>query len=126
MNLLLDTHILLWWLTQNPQLDPAISTLIEHPNTAVWTSAVVIWEIRIKQSLGKLSIPDSFRNTLLNQGFIELPITAEHADHVHTLPLHHRDPFDRLLIAQAQKEKFTLATHDKQFKAYDIKLKFNA
>ena len=125
MNLLLDTHIVLWWLTNDSQLDPAMTALIENPHTAVWISAVVIWEIRIKESLGKLSSPDSFRSTLLGQGFIELPITANHADHVHTLPLHHLDPFDRVLIAQAQKEKFTLVTHDAQFKAYDIKIKFN-
>ncbi len=125
MNLLLDTHIVLWWLNQDPQLNPAIADLIENPKTSVWLSAVVVWEIRIKESLGKLTIPASFRKTLLNQGFIELPITADHADQVYGLPLHHRDPFDRLLIAQAQKENLTLVTHDSQFKAYDVKFRMN-
>jgi PIN domain nuclease of toxin-antitoxin system len=83
-------------------------------------SAVVIWEIRIKQALGKLEIVPSFYQVLKNQGFELLSITSDHAYAVGDLPMHHRDPFDRMIIAQAKQEGFNVITHDQIFKKYNV------
>jgi PIN domain nuclease of toxin-antitoxin system len=82
----------------------------------------VIWEIRIKQALGKLEIPSNFYQVLKDQGFEMLSITADHADAARDLPLHHRDPFDRMIISQARLEGLSIVTHDKIFKKYDVSL----
>lgn len=120
MNLLLDTHVLLWWLDENPSLSKMARTRISDGNNLVFVSAVVIWEIRIKQSLGKLKIPPEFRRILDQQPFDFLPITLDHAHAVGDLPMIHRDPFDRMLIAQAKIERFTIITRDSLFKEYDV------
>ncbi len=86
----------------------------------MFVSAVTAWEIAIKKSLGKLSAPDNYLEGLARYRFTALDITTEHALAVETLPLHHRDPFDRLLIAQAQLEKLTLVTSDPKIWAYDV------
>ena len=83
-------------------------------------SAAIIWEIRIKQALGKLEIPSNFRKALYGQSFEMLPITAEHAHAIGDLPSHHRDPFDRMLIAQATVERLTMVTRDTIMKEYKI------
>lgn len=120
MNLLLDTHALLWWLDDSPTLSKKAREFISDGGNMVFVSAVVIWEIRIKQSLGKLEIPSVFRDALKNQAFEMLPITDEHAHLIEELPPHHRDPFDRMLIAQAKYEGLTLVTRDKIFMKYNV------
>ena len=122
MNLLIDTHVLLWWLDDNPSLSKRARTVISDGKNPVFVSAVIIWEIRIKEALGKLKIPGNFREVLENQPFEMLDITAEHAHAVGELPSHHRDPFDRMLIAQAKVEGLILVTHDMTLKKYKIPL----
>lgn len=120
MNLLLDTHVLLWWLDDAPILSEKTRYLIADPQNLVFISAAVIWEIRIKQALGKLDIPDNFRKVLDREHFEMLDITTEHAYAVGDLPGHHRDPFDRMLVVQAKVEGLTLISHDACLKQYDI------
>ena len=122
MNLLLDTHVLLWWLDDNPNLSQSARTVIADGNNLVFVSAAVIWEIQIKQALGKLKIPVNFRKVLDRQGFDLLDITVEHAYAVGRLPLYHRDPFDRILVAQAKVEKMTLVSRDNHIKKYKVPL----
>jgi PIN domain nuclease of toxin-antitoxin system len=121
MNLLLDTHALLWWLDANPLLSEKAKSYIADGANLVFVSAVVIWEIRIKQALGKLEIPSNFRQVLDRQPFEMLAITAEHAHAVGDLPAIHRDPFDRMLIAQAKIEGFVIVTRDSFVHQYKIK-----
>lgn len=120
MNLLLDTHALLWWLDDNPTLSNEARAAISESSNIVFISAAVIWEIRIKQSLGKLKIPKSFRTFLEAQPFEMLDITFEHAHKISSLPNYHRDPFDRILIAQAMVEHFTFITRDKNIMQYKV------
>ena len=120
MNLLLDTHVLLWWLDDNPALSEKAKTKIADGNNLVLISAAVIWEIRIKQALGKLEIPSNFRQVLDRQPFKMLAITAEHAHAVGDLPAHHRDPFDRMLIAQVKLERLTFVTRNSIAERYEI------
>ena len=121
MNLLLDTHALLWWLDANPLLSEKAKSYIADGSNLVLVSAVIIWEIRIKQALGKLEIPPDFHQVLEQQPFEMLPITAEHAHALRNLPAIHRDPFDRMLIAQAEVEGFTIVTRDSIVQQYKIK-----
>ena len=122
MTLLLDTHVLLWWLDDHPTLSKKAKAVIADGKNLVFVSAVVIWEIRIKQALGKLQIPKNFRKVLGDQPFEMLDITVEHAHAVGDLPAHHRDPFDRMLVAQAKVEGLTLMTRDTRLKKYKIPL----
>lgn len=119
MNILLDTHICLWWLDDSPELKPEARRILSNADNIVIVSAVVIWEIRIKQAIGKLAIPPDFFEVLNNQGFEFIPITPNDAHAVGDLPLHHRDPFDRMLIAQSLSGGLTILTHDLQFSKYD-------
>ena len=120
MNLLLDTHVLLWWLDDNPSLSKKARMSISDGANSVFVSAAVVWEIEIKKALGKLKIPADFRQVLLQQTFEMLPITVEHAHAVGDLPTYHRDPFDRMVIAQARVEGFTVVTRDSIFGRYKI------
>jgi PIN domain nuclease of toxin-antitoxin system len=120
MNLLLDTHVVLWWLDDNPSLSPKARSAVADSENTVFISSAAIWEIRIKQALGKLQLPRNFRDVLERQPFTNLPITAEHAHAVYELPAYHRDPFDRILIAQAKVERLTFVTHDKGLRQYRI------
>jgi len=120
MNLLLDTHIVLWWLKDDPLLSAKHKELLSNPEHVCFISAASIWEISIKSALGKLEIPDSYIEELKLEGFQELPIHWKHTGMVKYLPLHHRDPFDRLLIAQAKMEHLTLLTVDENVSLYDI------
>jgi PIN domain nuclease of toxin-antitoxin system len=120
MNLLMDTHTLLWWLDDNPTLSKKARAAISDSKNSVFISAAVIWEIGIKQALGKLKIPGKFREVLEAQPFEMLDITAEHAHAIVSLPGHHRDPFDRMLIAQARVERFTIVTRDIHIMKYKV------
>jgi PIN domain nuclease of toxin-antitoxin system len=122
MNLLLDTPVLLWWLDDNPTLSDEARAAIRNGRNLVFISAAAIWEIRIKQALGKLEIPTNFGQVLKEQSFQELPITIPHANAVAELPSYHRDPFDRMLIAQAKVEGFSLVTRDMELKKYKVQL----
>ena len=119
MTLLLDTHVVLWWRTSSTRLKTPVRRAIGTAEI-VWVSAASGWEVAIKQSLGRLRIQDSFAGMVLDSDFLELPVTLEHAEQLVSLPEHHSDPFDRMLIAQARVEGATLVTHDRQFEAYDV------
>jgi PIN domain nuclease of toxin-antitoxin system len=118
LKILLDTHILLWWMGNDPLLSQKARSLIAEPTHAIFVSAVTVWEIYLKQSIGKLRIPDTFSKALLNESFETLPLTARQASVVAELEWHHRDPFDRMLIAQAKIERLTFLTADAPLKAY--------
>ena len=120
MNLFLDTRILLWWLDDNRSLSKQARDAIATTDNLIFVSVAVIWEIRIKQAVGKLEITPDFLRTLKQQGFEILSITADHAFKVGELPMHHRDPFDRMLIAQAMAEGLTIMTHDRVFNRYKV------
>ncbi len=99
MQLLLDTHTLIWWLANNPTLANEAKDAIANPDNLVFVSAASAWEIAIKKSLGKLQAPDDLAVQIKQKNFISLAINIEHALKVEKLPLHHQDPFDRILIA---------------------------
>lgn len=120
MNLLLDTHILLWWLDDDPILSEKARNAIADTHNLLILSSAVIWEIRIQQALGKLKIAPDFFDVIKDQGFETLPITADHAYAVGDLPHYHRDPVDRILIAQAIWEGLTIVTHDGVFQKYPV------
>ena len=119
MSLLLDTHVILWWLADDPTLsDDVKSRLDGEPD--VYVSAATVWEISIKQAIGKISQPVDLADVIRNSGFRELRISFEHAIAAGRLPLLHRDPFDRMLVAQAKCENLTLATRDPHCQKYDV------
>lgn len=122
MSLLLDTHILLWWLSDDPLLPAAAREAIASPENEVIVSAASAWEIAIKKSAGRLDAPDDLVEALEANDFETLPITPAHAIAAGTLPPHHSDPFDRMLIAQARTDGLTLITVDKRFPQYDVEL----
>jgi PIN domain nuclease of toxin-antitoxin system len=119
VRLLLDTHLLLWWLNDDPLLSPRARALIADRRNRVFISPMNIWEIAIKTQLGKLNAGvDRVRSASLQSGFDPLPFTLEHAAAVGKLPGHHRDPFDRGLLAQAKVEPMHLLTHDEGLRVY--------
>jgi len=121
MNLLLDTHIALWAITDSPHLTPRARELLLSANAQIWVSAASIWEISIKHALGRGGMPVSGHEALdwfRRSGYRLLPIEPEHAAEVERLPAHHHDPFDRILIAQALTEPMRLLTHDADVAAY--------
>jgi PIN domain nuclease of toxin-antitoxin system len=121
MNLLLDTHAFLWAIDNSPQLSESARTAIIDGNNVVFVSAATAWEIAVKKAIGKLTIPQgSYLDELRVHRFTPLDITTEHALAVEMLPHYHRDPFDRLLIAQAQMERLTLITRDPRIKQYAV------
>ena len=120
MRLLLDTHVLLWWLADDRALRSEHRAAIADPGSVVYVSAASAWEIAIKQALGKLTAPEDLRSALAASELEQLPITVAHAQAVGDLPSHHRDPFDRMLIAQSQIEDLVLATDDSLFARYEV------
>ena len=120
MNLLLDTPIALWWLGDTPELPDAVREVVQDSDNVVYVSAATIWEIAIKRALGKLEIGDEYVSEIVEQGFVELPIRWEHAKRVEALPMLHRDPLDRVLIAQAQALGLTLVTTDGMIRKYSV------
>jgi PIN domain nuclease of toxin-antitoxin system len=123
--LLLDTHVFIWCYDDSPLLGRRAREAIALSANDAFVSAASIWEIAIKLSIGKLKlrggIPDRIVDDLTAYGFSEIPVTAHHAAEVRTLPWHHSDPFDRLLIAQARHEGLTLVTVDSRISRYDVK-----
>ncbi len=120
MRLLLDTQALLALLSSDYPLSPGARAAIEQPGANVICSTVSVWEIAIKRSIGKLEAPDDLIERVEEAGAQMLTITPQHAHATGELPLHHRDPFDRLLIAQAQLEGCAIVTGDSAFTAYDV------
>lgn len=124
MNLLLDTHAFLWWVTGDEQLSVQAERVIRDPQNTVRFSAASAWEIAIKANLGRLDVPRDLPRFLAEQlslnDFVELPVHVSHAAFVQSLPRHHRDPFDRMLVAQAQLDDLVLVTRDPVFAAYGV------
>lgn len=118
MRLLLDTHVAIWWLSGDHRLSPAARELIEDAPDA-YLSAVSLWEMFIKQSTGRLDLPAGFADALRDD-FVELPLTFDHAVEGRMLPLVHRDPFDRMLVAQARVEALTIVTADRRLVEYGV------
>lgn len=128
MRYLLDTHVWLWAHMQPARLGPTTRAILDNPNHELLFSAIVSWEIAIKHRLGKLKLPrqaqpqDYIRTRLQSAPMTALPISIDHSLQISQLPAHHQDPFDRLLIAQAQCEKLTLITADRTFSQYNLTL----
>lgn len=125
MKLLVDTQVLLWWFLRSDRLQKKTSDILTNPKNTVYVSAVSTWEIVIKTALGKLRLPGEPAQYLpdrIAQGHLtELAITPAHTFGVSALPAHHSDPFDRLLIAQAQNDGLIIVTSDRVFQKYDVK-----
>ncbi len=120
MRLLLDSNVLIWWLEAAPEFSPEVKeTLHDHRNDK-FVSVASLWEMRIKQSVGKLKLPQNLRRVLDGQPLTLLRIEPDHTDEIATLPHHHKDPFDRMLIAQARQIGLTIATRDPVFERYNI------
>jgi PIN domain nuclease of toxin-antitoxin system len=119
VRLLLDTHVVIWWLADDPTLADEIKTIIDD-EPDVYVSPATVWEIAIKQSIGKLIEPADLPERVRDSGFGELPVSFEHAITAARLPLIHRDPFDRMLVAQAQCDDLTLVTRDPEIQKYDV------
>lgn len=126
MKALLDTHAFLWWIMDDPQLSDRARELITNRNNTFYLSAASGWEIMIKARLGRLQLPKNpqrFISEQLSLNNIEsLPVQMSHALHTITLPDHHRDPFDRILVAQAQLEKIAILSADPQIVKYEVKV----
>ena len=118
--LLLDSHVLLWWEADDARLSDRARERIERPDSTAFFSAVSLWELAIKQALGKLRLPDSLMSRLIEEGFQEVPVTAAHGLLAGHLPRHHNDPFDRMLVAQASSEGFVIVTADPRILAYNV------
>lgn len=127
MRLLLDTQVWLWMLAAPERLSPACRRLVVSMDNELFLSAASAWEIAIKHALGKLKLPgepvDLVADWMTRTGVTPLPVLHRHALHVASLPPHHRDPFDRLLVAQAQTEQLTVLTADREFARYDVRVK---
>jgi PIN domain nuclease of toxin-antitoxin system len=121
LNLLLDTHVLIWWRTSDWRLGAEARAAIVRADE-VFVSAVSAWETAIKIAVGKLRLQESFEAGVESSGFSKLNVTFAHAEQVATLPLHHHDPFDRLLIAQARIEGLTLVSNDQWLVPYGVPL----
>jgi PIN domain nuclease of toxin-antitoxin system len=120
VRLLLDTHTLLWALESPTTLRAEAREAIENPRNPVLVSTASAWEIGVKTSVGKLRMPTDLVDQLRAKRFTPLPVTVEHGLRVGELPLLHKDPFDRLLVAQAQLEGLTIVTRDPRIAAYDV------
>ncbi|MDP9225287.1 MAG: type II toxin-antitoxin system VapC family toxin [Actinomycetota bacterium] len=120
MRLLLDTHALIWWLEDSTELAGAARDAIGDGDNEVAVSAASAWEMAIKEAAGKLRVPPTLGDAVKTSGFTELPITIEHALKAGVLDPHHRDPFDRMLVAQALVEGYTIVTRDPRFEPYGV------
>lgn len=121
---LLDTHALIWWLEGGVKLSPTARRVVRDVESTVLVSAASAWEISIKQHAGKFRVPDlveDFQGRVLREGFVELPISLEHAVRAGALQGSHKDPFDRMLIAQSQLEDVAIVTRDGLFRDYAVR-----
>ena len=122
MRLLLDTHALLWWLAEAPQLSESQYNAIRNPANHIYVSAATTWEIGIKTGLGKITTPGDLAAVIIENRFTPLPITIPHTIRISSLPPIHKDPFDRILIAQALVEDLIMVTADIDMKKYDVQV----
>ncbi|MBG1260886.1 type II toxin-antitoxin system VapC family toxin [Nostoc commune] len=125
MKVLLDTHIFIWWDSEPEKLSPNILSLLQRTDTKLYVSVVILWEIQIKSQLGKLTLSQSLEDIYDSQnknGISFLSVIPAHVLNLNTLLLHHKDPFDRMLISQALVEGLTLISIDQIFKLYDVPL----
>jgi PIN domain nuclease of toxin-antitoxin system len=122
VRLLLDTHALLWAIADPDELAERARDAIRDGRNAVLVSAASVWEIAIKRAMGKLTVPEGLRAAVAAAAFEPLTISFEHAELAGSLPTHHHDPFDRMLIAQAQLESLTIVTRDARFARYEVHL----
>ncbi|WP_026875760.1 type II toxin-antitoxin system VapC family toxin [Jiangella gansuensis] len=116
---LLDTHVVLWWLADDPTLADDLKAMIDEERE-VYVSAVTGWEVAIKQRIGKLTSPVDLAGEIRDSDLHQLPVTFEHVVEVGRLPSHHRDPFDRMLVAQARAERLKLVTRETAIHGYDV------
>jgi PIN domain nuclease of toxin-antitoxin system len=125
LNLLLDTHILIWWATDDRKLPEGCRELLASPSNTVYFSSLSIWEVAIKHARGALRLSaEPLREQSLLAGLLELPFLSTHAARVEVLPPHHADPFDRGLIAQALSQSFVLVSQDEYIRQYDLQLRY--
>ena len=120
MRLLLDTHAFVWWITDVSRLTRTARSAIADPGNDVFVSAITGWEVAVKRAKGTMTAPDNLSAMVEEKRFTHLPLTFHHAEQAGKLPMHHRDPFDRLLIAQAQAEGLILVTRDHRIPRYDV------
>lgn len=125
MRVLVDTHAVLWWLGNDPRLPDPARSLIAEPENDLLVSVASLWEIAIKRKLGKLQVVDDLPEVILREGFRWLPISPAHAWAVRDLELHHRDPFDRVLVAQALLEGIPIISTDVRLGAYGIDVRWD-
>ena len=119
--LLLDTHALIWWLSDVSELADSARAEIADPRNDIFVSAITGWEIAVKRAKGRITAPRNLAALVEERGFIHLPLTFHHAERAGDLPMHHRDPFDRFLIAQAQAEGLVLVTRDARIPLYGVR-----
>lgn len=123
MRCLLDTHAYLWWLRDDSELSAAARDALMDPASVVHVSAATVWESAIKQHLGRLDLHGADLVAEIGaNGFVELPVTARHGQRAGALPMHHRDPFDRLLVAQAEIHSLVLVTRDRVLADYGVEV----
>ena len=120
MRLLLDSHVFVWWALTPERLESTALTAIENAANEVYFSVASAWELAIKAAMKRVELPTGIEGALDERGVEKLGISFSHAAHAGNLPRHHRDPFDRMLIAQAQSEGLTLVTRDQAFSAYEV------
>lgn len=118
---LLDTHVLLWWLADDSRLGPTARELIGDDRNIVYVSAASAWEASTKKAMGKLACPDNLDAIVQDEGFEQLPISFFHGESAGALPALHRDPFDRMLVAQAQAEGLEIVTGDDAIRRYAVR-----
>ena len=122
MRLQLDANAFLWWVTDSARLSAAARDAISNDANSIFVGVGSLWELSIKRSLGKLDFPHDFQTVLRDETFALLPITYEHLHTLEGLPPHHRDPFDRMLIAQAVADELPIATSDTMFPRYGVNI----
>jgi PIN domain nuclease of toxin-antitoxin system len=122
MRYLIDSHVIVWWLSDPERLTPAARLAISEADHEVYFSAASVWELGLKIAKGKLSMPPDFPNLLEADGFVGMPVTASHAQRSLSLPGLHQDPFDRMLIAQSLEEGLIFITRDEHILRYQLKL----
>jgi PIN domain nuclease of toxin-antitoxin system len=117
---LIDSHVLLWWLGPDPRLSKAHDEILRDPRNEILVSAISVAELELKVSIGKLDMPNNLNERIEANSFGTLPFTARHAATLRNLPLHHRDPFDRMLVSQAMTDDLVFLTDDANCRKYDI------